>query len=175
MESEETTTKTCPACAEVILAKAIKCRYCGEFLDGRASNPQRETVETRSRGTPVVADVRAVTVHGRLFVLAAILLVSGGAIFGVGFAMLEPSREIDIYDTSGAREILPGIRNDIGAVLQNSMRSSDDRSRSLRAFNRAEPWLYFGGTVAGVGGVVLLAALLAWRNSRKRQVGSAAS
>lgn len=32
-------TRACPFCGEQILKTAVKCKHCGEFLDGRARQP----------------------------------------------------------------------------------------------------------------------------------------
>jgi S1-C subfamily serine protease len=35
-------TKPCPYCSELILASAVKCRYCGEFLEGQKPAARRQ-------------------------------------------------------------------------------------------------------------------------------------
>lgn len=38
----------CPYCGEEILAKAKKCKHCGEFLDGRSSAPKPQSSRKKS-------------------------------------------------------------------------------------------------------------------------------
>lgn len=45
MEQEITSTKQCPFCGETINRDAIKCKYCGEWLDGRNNQADTQTLE----------------------------------------------------------------------------------------------------------------------------------
>ena len=43
--------RACPFCSEEILASAIKCKHCGEFLDGRKRQaPQPEKIIVKEKG-----------------------------------------------------------------------------------------------------------------------------
>lgn len=45
-KSEQKTTRNCPFCEEKILAAAVKCKHCGEFLDGRKQTRPSQTKKT---------------------------------------------------------------------------------------------------------------------------------
>lgn len=43
-------TRQCPFCAEEIQRSALKCKHCGEFLDGRKKEQQPEKVVVKEKG-----------------------------------------------------------------------------------------------------------------------------
>lgn len=78
-------TKPCPFCAETIQAAAIKCRFCGEFLNTHKakaletdSNEQDEDEDEKVlfRGRPSVWGMAGAVIKGLIFLGAAYFLVT---------------------------------------------------------------------------------------------------
>lgn len=73
--------KPCPFCGETILAVAIKCKYCGEFLDGKPTQgriPKKGTINTaklREEYKNLIEDRNKYQVLSFAFGLPGILLI----------------------------------------------------------------------------------------------------
>lgn len=93
--------------------------------------------------------------------LGVSLLIAGAIVAAVGVARIETHAPVDVMDTSRAREILPGVRNEMGAVLDNMLRRDTLRARSARSQREATPWIALGAGVGGIGLIVVVMGAVA--------------
>lgn len=101
-------TKRCPFCAEEIKGEAVKCRYCGEFFDGRVAEPSAGTEPEFGK------DLRSFS-PGQQFGAVVMFLGILGAVYF--FAIFDTSVEVPV--TQGIGQSVGGGRvNNLGLMNQ---------------------------------------------------------
>lgn len=84
----EIKTKQCPFCAETIQLQAIKCRFCGEFLNSKKAKAleadpllgapvgeKKQFEKVMFRGRPSLFGMAGTVIRGTFFIVLAVLLI----------------------------------------------------------------------------------------------------
>jgi hypothetical protein len=101
-----TDQKDCPYCGEVIKAKAMKCRHCGEFLDGAAvgaTNASRDVRDPNAASTAGRWPVALLALVGIGSLLVGVILAKQG-----GSSTPAPASEAAVTETfATTSQVLP--------------------------------------------------------------------
>jgi ribosomal protein L37AE/L43A len=94
-QQEHSQTKTCPFCGEEILLSAIKCKHCGEFLDGRKRNVPPQSIQTKQApGIPTcqqcggVMKKTVISSGNCTGIVVALIVFCGGIVIAVAIPVI---------------------------------------------------------------------------------------
>jgi phage FluMu protein Com len=106
---EDERRRPCPMCGEMILASAIKCRYCGEVLDETLRRQERRASKQASRDADMDAIewVVAILCSGIGCIIGIIWMIQGkpkgGKMFGISLLFIFIWTAINLAIQSAAK------------------------------------------------------------------------
>lgn len=90
-----------------------------------------------------------------LLVFGGCAIAFGGILAIVGFLLIEEYSPM-AFDRSQAQEIIPGVRNELGLLIETRMENRRRRDRSAQSYREAMPFFIGGGISTIMGGVLLV-------------------